>query len=432
MINKYHLFCTLFFGSMWMLLLRGFVADEFMPFLHKADSVFVLLTDGIFVVMGLWGLRSRRDWTMLLWFAALVGVDAYLNHQSSFELLNGTREFVGLLFAAPILRRVLKSRFAERFVADADKQLRWFLYIQAVCLVWQLLRYGAGDHGGGSMGNYHSGVVSTLIYILCFYFMVKGWDRARSYKANLLANKQYLLLLIPTFLNETKISFLYLLFFFIFLFEIDRRFILRLIMATPAALLLVGLAGFLYFTIVPNSTEILEDGMIEDYIMGQDLEHLVDVAIAVQESELDTDELFATDLPRFGKLLLVPDALAASGGGLWLGAGVGQFKGGTMTEKSNFARRFDYMLHGSVPFSFFIIIQLGVMGVIWFLADIGSLLATPWHNPLHRNVMWYLWLVTILTLAYNDQFRLSQFCIIFSYIAMIGLQPFARKEGDES
>ena len=434
MLDRYKVFCVIFYGPLWILLLRGFLFEEFLPFLSVLNSPIVLLTDIVFLILGLWALRSLRDILVFGSFMIIAFVSAYLNSQPTGEFLNGFREFIGLLFALPIIRRVLRSHYAERFVEGTDRQLRIFLYIQAVCLIWQFLRYGPGDHGGGSMGFGASGITSSFIYILCFYFINKKWDDSLGYFQNLMANKEYLLLLLPTFTNETKASFVFFLFFFVLLMHIDRKFVIRLILASP--LFLAGVAGViaLYVFLTPGGQAIYKDNeFLIEYIVGQDLDELVTVAIAVQEEQVETDNLWSMDIPRVGKLLLVPDALHTTKGGMAWGAGIGQFKGGQMVAKTPFARKFNYMLQGTVPLLFFMVIQLGIIGSVWMILNFAT---TYYYRRSTfgrlRNIAWYLWMVTLLVFFYNDQFRLSQVCFMFFYVAAVGLQPaMARTENEK-
>lgn len=425
MIERYRLYTTLFFGTLWILLCYGFVRDEFLPFLATVQPFVNVLCDFIFLILGLVTIRSRRDIFMLLSLLLITLVSKYLNHQGMAEWLNGMRSYIGVLLTVPFIRYMMsREDYAERFTKSMDKQLLWFLYIQAFCVTWQFIRYGANDWGGGSMGYGHSGVVSTLICLVSFYFISKKWDYSESYMTNIRINKMYVILLFPTFLNETKISFFFLLGYFLFLIKIDRRIILKMIMAVPIAVIGFFSLGYVYITVTGADVDkMLSEQFYTEYLVGEDIRDLAALAILVEEEDIETDNLWAVDLPRFGRFFLLPDVWKATGGGAMFGAGVGQFKGNDYFSKSAFSRKFSWMLKGSVPLILAWLIQLGVVGLIWFFVNLATIILTPNASPTAVNLRLYFTMVFTLILAYQDQFALVYYCTIVFYMCLEGLQP---------
>ncbi|MDE6557371.1 MAG: hypothetical protein K2K55_10490 [Duncaniella sp.] len=424
MIERYRILTGFFFGALWTLLCYGFVRDEFMPFLGPLQSYANLLCDLVFLCLGLVTIRNRSD---LLWGGSLVAlavVSGYINHESTVTWINGMRDYFGILFTVPFIRYMLsRPDYAGRFTEQMDKALRWFLYLQVICVTWQFIRYGANDAGGGTMGYGHSGVVSTLIYIVSFYLMVKRWDYDESYWANLIHNRLLIFLLLPTFLNETKISFFFFIGYFVFLMKIDRRFFFRLLMAIPLGI--VALAGllFLYLKATHIKLEtILSEKFYYEYFVGEDIHDLAELGMMVYEEEIETDNFWATDLPRFGRFILVPDALATTKGGLMLGAGIGQFKGNDVLSETEFARKNYALVRGSVPLALAWVIQLGLVGLVWFLAFILHLIFSRDPEPFARNLRFYTLMIFTMILAYQDQYALVYYCAIVFYIYLVGLQ----------
>lgn len=431
MIEKYKLFTVSFFGAMWVMLCFGFVAEELIPPLESLRSFVFLLCEVVFLGLGLFTLRSKRDITVFVSFVVLAVVSSKLNNLSPVYVINGTRDFFGLLFAIPIIRFVLKSKHRDQFIESFDKQLFVFLFIQAFCLVWQFVRYGANDHGGGSMGNGFSGIVSTLIYIISFYLLSKRWN-FDNYWVGIRDNKIYFILLLPTFLNETKISFIFLMAYFILLLKVEWKTVFKVLVSIP--LIIVGMvgAGLAYLTITQQSFEnVFSQSAMDDYMIGEDPEELIDLAVAIQDEIYDEEDIGLIDIPRFSKLLLVPEALPDSEGGVLLGAGVGQFKGGSVLQLTEYAERWNWLLSGSIPFVFFILMQLGLIGVAWMFFVLITALLPRSSTLMGKNIKLFLWIIILLIMFYNDSLRYFPLCFILFYIALRGYINVPQKEISE-
>lgn len=423
MIDKYKLLSGALFAALWVQLCWGFICTDVFTALEPTRSYINFLLDVVYIVLGCMTIKNRRDVLVLVSFAGIAMLAAYVDNQGSIEFLNGCRDFVGLLFAVPIIRYFLMSKDSERFVRSFDKMLYIFLWIQVPCLVSQFIRFGACDAGGGSLGNYASGQISTLIYIISYYLINKKWDDSVSYIQNIWVNRVYVFLLFPTFLNETKISIIYFIFYFVFLIKFDKKIIGRLIFIIPMSILLFIIAGYLYLSLVGVSSERYDSEYFTEYLIGDDIEHLMDVAELVQDDVIETDNLWVVDLPRYGRFVALPEILnSATSGGMILGAGVGQFKGGQVMASSGFASQYQWYLQGSSIMLFFIIVQLGVIGLIWMLYDLFSILFVPDHHSRAANLKLYMLLVASLILVYNDQFRNFYTCFILFYICLRGLQ----------
>lgn len=424
MVNKYKLFSGLLFGSIWTLLCIGFIATEIPP-VEKLVPIVSLLTDAVFVMLGLWCTRSRRDIIVTATFFIIVLFSKYFNHQGLFAVFNGVRDYIGLLMCAPIIRYLLRSKYAEDFTKRMDSLCWKFLYIQAVCITYQFLRYGANDNGGGSFGWGGSGQVSTLIYLVSFYLLSKKWDFYRNWFQNLKENKANFLLLYPTFLNETKISFIYLLIYFLLLFPLDRKYVLRMCAFVPLLFVLFGVVFMAYLNATKqDENTVLSKDFFDAYLFGgEDPQQLIDLALLVQEEEVETDNLWVVDIPRFTKLFAVPDMLSSTSGGWLWGAGVGQFKGGTLVEQSKFARKYWYLMGGTAPTLFRILIDLGIIGAIWTIVNLLTILFTPNTSPFAAQIRLYLFAAWGLIMFYDQELTVVLSVWFMFYIAMSGLQP---------
>lgn len=431
MIDRYKFLSGLFFGAMWALLTFGFISEELLPPLIPFRSVVLLLTDIIFLFLGIYLLRDRRDIFVLVSFLIIGAISCHLNHLGLIFSFNGTRDFFGLLFAVPICRWFLTSKYREQFIRSFDKQLLIFLFLQAFCMTWQFIRYGANDHGGGSMGYGYSGIVSTLIYIISFYLLSKRW-RYGNYLDEVVRNKMYFILLYPTFLNETKISFIFLLAYFLLLFPFEWRTVFKLIMAVP--IMIVGMLGLgiAYLSITGQNMEsVFSQEAMDDYMIGEDPEELLELAQFIQDGTYDVEDIGNIDVPRFTKIIFIPEALSDCVGGIMFGAGLGQFKGGTVMELTPFAAEWQWLLTGSLPFLFSVVIQLGILGLIWFCINIATILLPRSPLPAGINIKCFIWVIIILVMMYNDSLRFFPFTFILVYIALYGYVGNIKRSDNE-
>lgn len=429
MIEKYKLYTGLLFGFLWISLCWGFVQDELFPGLERMRSFMFLLADVIFLLLGTYALRNRRDVSILIIFFVILVASAMCNRQGVVTVFNGSRDFIGLLFAVPIIRMLLVSKHSERFERLCDRQLLIFLSIQTVCVTWQFFKYGPGDYVGGTMGEGASGTISVLIYFISFYLMCKHWDYELPYFTNIRKNFIYVFLLYPTFLNETKISLVLFVFYFILLVKIDRRVVIKSMKILPIFVALSAVSVTIYSYIVQTDAEdVFSEDNMYNYFIGEDIDYLIDVAMKVQDQEIETDNVWAVDIPRISKLVLTPAILNETGGKIWLGAGVGQFKGATVIGRTPFARKYGWFLQGSRPLLFFIIMQLGIIGLVWLLINMVTIIQSDSRWTYAWNIRLYLYLLLAMSMLYNDSFRLFSYCFILFYIAMSGL---VRRKNDK-
>lgn len=426
MIEKYKLYTGTLLVAFWVYMCWGFLSVDILPFLEKGWPLIRILSDVILVVLGIGVLHDKRDKFVLFSFLAIVYISARLNGEGWVVVLNGVRDYIPLLMIPPILRWIMNHKKAEEFVESFDRQLEVFLYIQAVVITIQFMRYGAGDYGGGTIGLGGSGAISTQIYVISFYLIMKRWDFNRLFILNLKDNAKYIFLLYPTLLNETKISFIFMILFGICLLEITRTYILRLILIVPVLFALLAGSVWIYINST-GSDELLSIEYLEYYLTGgEEAEKLVELAMNAQENGLETDNVFSVDLPRFTKIILVPDAIKRTPGGLWFGVAPGQFKGESVLERTKFATINRWMMSGTTMTSFRTFIELGYSGLIWLVVCLGSLLLTPNAMPYGRNIKLFLSGVWFLILFYDAQFSLWGCTFIMFYVAMSGLQPKAQ------
>ena len=417
-IEKSLFYQRILFIAFWIRATWGFCAEELVPPLDGLKPIVYMAFDAVLVFLGIVMMERKRDKLFAAVFVVVAGITTcYYNGLSVLFYVNGLRDFISYLFVVPIVGYFLRdAERRERFVADFDRQLFWFLVLQVPCMLYQFIMYGAGDAGGGSLGYGNSGIISTLIFVICFYFMKKRMDPER-YVASLWENKIYLLLLIPSQLNETKITFLFFPMFFLLLLPLNRKLFLRLLFAIPLMLVLVVLLGMGYMASIGRSeaNRMFDlDFMMEVYLYddGQTAER----AEALFDAGMDFAE---ADIPRFYKILYLSDFDKQYPGHRWTGLGVGQFKGGTMIEATKFYKENEWMLSGTMIYVVQLLIQLGIIRVIlslWFF----WLMFSPPEKGLKRdyNIQFFIIFMFVLIMVYNDSIRYCFMMLPIVYVVM--------------
>lgn len=411
-------------GVFWVLGTMGFICDELIPGLDSLRSYILLACDGILVLLGLMCLKHKAD---IIFIAVLLLLSLtssiVLNRLPIFFSANGMRVFIGAMFCYPIFRYFMDESYRyDHFVKTLDKHLEVFLWLQVFCIGYQFVIYGADDHGGGSLGNWNSGTISMMIYLISFYLMKKRIN-PKHFMASIINNYKYVLLLTPTFFNETKISFVLLVLYFILLVPIDKRLFMRSIIVMPIMSLLF-LLGYTTYQLtykgeVSNTVENV-DIFSEEYLMEYIFRDLEDAEEGALWS-MDNDETGLTDVPRLTKFLLLPMFEEDNPGHVMFGFGVGHFKGGTKMDHSEFYDQYEWYLMGTIPYFIHIYLQLGVVGLLVFIVFLISLFMRHPERCPRRDLNMQLFLAILIGINffYIETMRDPIFCIVlYGMIAM--------------
>ena len=378
----------------------GVITDEVFDSLAMRNTI-QLGVDAVFVMIGLLTLRRWVDLVPLALFIVIGYISSIKGNGLSIVFFaNGSRDFISLLFIPPIIRYFNENEFRrQRFIRAFDRWLFLFLCLQFPTIIFQFLKYKAGDHVGGTLGNLNSGNISILIYLISFYLIRKRFDPDHFFYS-LYQNKIYLILLLPTFLNETKVSLLFLLMYFGLLITIDRKFFIRMMYIFPAILvvLTVGIALYTHFT---NQAEfdVTDPEFIENYL-------LVDPDEAEGGAKWEQSRNSIPDVPRFTKIIMIGWLEEENPGHLAMGYGVGQFKGGSTLDLSGFSNEYDWLLSGSIPYLFHMMIQLGIIGMVWLVFILLINFGVFFHRcRIDYNIQLYILGLILIIMFYNDSLR---------------------------
>lgn len=415
--DKYIVCRRILFFVFWVWATYGFLQEELFPFLASMRSIIFLGLDAVLLFVVLTVVRDRIALLYGVSFLSLAVISTVLVQGLSLvNLINGCRDFLPLL-TLPLFYAIFVSDNRDDFIRRFDKHLFYFLVLQFPCIVFQFLKYGANDAGGGSLGWGYSGIISTLIYVISFYLIQKRWSY-QNYMKDLVSNKLLVFLLFPSFLNETKVSFVFLLCYFLLLVKIDSKVIFKLIFAIPLVAMVMILLFNVYLSATGNEDDITSlEYYTDTYLAVEDTDELMMIGEMLHDGAFEDDD-WVVDLPRFTKIMFFPALMESSGNSQLVGTGVSHFKGGTSLELTEFANEYQWALTGTVPYLYFLLVQLGYIGAVGFILYIliyGFSIGKKRDGRM-LNVQVLLFVVVLVVLCYNDAFRVGMFNIIFCYI----------------
>lgn len=412
-------------------LLAAFWLAGCLPFLlqevtHDQCESINLLARGLcsllMMPLGIWTLRHRTDVAIIVVTILLTYYSTCIvNSESIFVWANGLRRYVPYMFVLPIIRYLFEApERRKRFVRIFDKHLYIFLWIQFPCLTLQAIVWGIGDNGGGTLGWLFSGLISQIIYLVSFYLMVRRWNPQRDYFGNLRDNWVLLVLLFPSFLNETKISFILLMLYFLFLLPFDRYLMRRLLVVVPALLVLMSGSLWFYLSTVDRTGRILDPEFFSNYVLGS---NMIDWAFELLDSDVDADDVWEMDYARGIKFALLPTLLERGNENneMW-GYGVGQFKGGNGMEKTDFAKRYEWMLRGTQTEMFNNVVELGYTGGVLLLIFWGVVFRffkRVGKENRNRRMQWWMGFNMLLMIFYSAAFDIQPFVLISLYMCFV-------------
>ncbi len=417
LINKSKLYTRMLLFAFWLIGGLPFFGQELAPAAYESlSSKLLLVADAIIIFLGLKLIRHRHDLIILISFIVIAIISTcFFNGESILQFVNGVRQYISFLFLIPIVRYFIgNEQRREMFVNIVDKNLYIFLWLQMPCAIVQCALYGAFDQVGGSLGWMMSGEMSTLVYLISLYFMRKRWDNNIGYMANIRKNAVLILLLLPSFLNETKVSFIYLLLYFFFVLPMDKKIVLRVMVLAPCVAIILGVMGTFYSMMAGGKSGVFTKEYLENYMYGDaDGRDYVEFVLENGSAVIEEDQ---GDIARLIKLSAVPVIMEEESYAPMWGFGVGQFKGGTVLEPTKFAKEYSWLFQGTKMMIYLVALELGILGLIWYV--MFWVLQARGDKTRQKDVpmLIYLMILVVVIGIYNVAFCNLAFGIIFMYI----------------
>jgi len=388
---NFKIFIAIF--SMYLLAFSGFLL-ELIDGLGSINSFIFLIADGGILFLGLSGIRKNPFNLVIFLLLLLLSFGNFLLHEYSIlTYINGLREILMVVLVFSFYESISTDIHKEKMRKYIDQFILIFLILQIPVTIYQYVLYGAGDDVGGTMGYGYSGILTLLIICMVFYRIFWGFTRQGSLA---LYN---IIFLIPIFLNETKISFLLIPLMFLCLTNIKN--IKTVFWSGVGAILIFLVLNNLYSnmgrTVDNPFNAMFNQDFLEYYLMS-------DVEVGA-------------DVPRFTKIIAAIGLISQNIRDSLLGIEIGAFKGGTTIQPSFFAQQYDWLLLGSRPYIFFLLISGGWTLLIITLYFFFKKLF--WDRKEGSSIQFTLLLSVMfgMILFYNDAFRSPLFSYIYCYFA---------------
>lgn len=335
-----------------------------------------------------------------LTFAANAGALEFGAH------LNGLRQPLFFLSSLIVFYDLLDADGEGRLHRAGVIFLVVFALLQIPTAVHQFIVFGPGDAVGGTYGvSGGSGYLTQLVFLITFFLCVVYASRDDGRGFVIWRVAAFTLLLIPTALNETKISFLLLPLFMLLLAFNSRRLY--------ASLPLLGIGAVLgYFLYAYYSENVMEvDKMMTPEFLEQYLVY---------------DARQNVDIPRFQKIVLMLSRMSTDLSAQLLGYGYGLFVGRNFMGTSLYIRSFWYF-EGTRALLNTVWLQGGILAVLTFLyATFGFLRGSRSREANVRRFRLFLALLLLSTWIYNEALFDRLFALIISFFVawlMVGAQP---------
>ena len=337
---------------------------------------------------------------VLTLFVIISSITFYLNSESLTYIshLNGLREPLVLMVSLSILTSTLYSEDRKEFVRKINKFLLVFLIIQVPVAISQYVRFGAGDLVGGTFSDGGSGMLSQVIFLSVYYFAVTYSGKPNSVGFYAFKTLPFLILLIPVFINETKISFVLLVIAIVLQIRVQLNVFKIMLSIIGGLIVLLIFVKVLESTTDTNLVELLDPDTIERFYVS--------------------DWSDAEDITRFGKLFLAMNDFGDDTKKHAFGAGYGIMKGKIVTESSAAGREYEKLYFGSRMMIFSSYIQGGVLFTALFLLLNFYYFFRSKNAFYHHNFFRYrlfVMFIFILMWIYNDALLVTYFNLFAVY-----------------
>lgn len=386
---------------------------EYLPSLQRVDTYLLLGSDILIAALGLSALTEAPKvvvWSMIT-FLCISSLSYLMGPMDNLWMhINGLREIINIYFLFLFFYSLFNNGYQYYFNSIFKYFTYLFLFLQIPFSILQFMKHGASDDVGGTLGAGYSGILTLSIFILVYYLIENNnHNRPDFSKLKYLASKSYFF--IPVFLNETKITFILIPIFILSIVGF------RKLKSLAFAVIMGGGMLFLFanlFTGYGNKSfhaseknpinEIYNEDYLKEYLSGNPTGEEVDV-------------------PRFTKLMIGVQLLSREQSSLFFGQEYGAFKGGTTMGITSFAAKYFWLLQGSRPYLFYILITGGISLLILilflFIKFVGAKPYKQFRN-FSNGLLIFLCSVFLIILFYNDALRGIFFISIFTYCLFFG------------
>ncbi|TSA25903.1 hypothetical protein D4R71_04510 [bacterium] len=364
-------------------------------------SIGRFLCDGILILLALScfyrkGLSASKKFLLIF---IMVSTFTYIYNQGTVTLVthfNGLRDPLVFFSALVFINYIFNSKYKNRFIRSFSIYLIIFALTQLPTMLIQFYMYGAGDRVIGTAGG--SGVITMLLFLICFYLCVKyaSTENEEGYKIKKLLAIS--LLLVPCAFNETKISFILLPLYFLFL-SIKPR---KKIFSIPIILL----GGFILYFLYYFYTRTAQDPRVY-------------LSLDFVESYFFTYNVHEGTISRYAMIPEMFYVFSKDVGAYIFGIGYGIFKGEHILGISQVGESTAYLWSRSQILLFSAWMQGGICFVLVLFLSMFSFMKRGKGVIYSKNMKdfkYFLFFALLIMWSYNAAILTRIFAIIASYM----------------
>lgn len=390
----------------------GYILDTFSS--RPIDSYGSLMADIILICLGFFSLGFEKNkvftWIFLAFLISST-ITFLINRINIFIHLNGMREYLIVFSTLLFINHIFNSKYCLYFHAKIIGFCWIFLLLQIPISLYQFFQYGAGDEVGGGFGSGGSGILTLSIFIVIFFLLVNMGITNKEKNFHLPRIILFVPFLLPTFINETKLTFVLIVLFFLLLLKFRFDNLIKVV-----GIGLLAFSFFIMFEIIYTKTK-NESSVVKREISYEKIFSSDFLARYLTSEETRNGK----DVSRLTKINIAYFIIYEHPMSLLFGKGIGLFKGGSIMDASQFSKRFDWLLSGTRPYLFFLLIQGGLIGTFLIMLLLFlPLYPNNINSPpfILKRIRLFLIILLSLILIYNPAFRSGGFVIIFSYVSL--------------
>jgi len=420
----------IFFSILYIYLFIGVLSTVALA-LKEFSAYLLFCCDFGLISLGLMFINNTKNRFILGLFLIFIVTSTFTYAANSdvslISHINGLREYLIIFCAYSFTNAIFASEYRDLFLNKFYGFIKPFLIIQIPVTFFQFLKYGANDGVGGTFGPGETGTLTIIIFILCFYLIWIHTNRRLSDRFNYRTNLMILPFFLPILINETKISFVFIALFFLFQLNLKGKALVSNIILLTFAIAIINIYNN-YNASGVRSESVFNREFLKEYLAmefeGKDEYNKKEF---LEKYSLEENGETYFDIPRFTKISLAIKTLSQDSLKMLFGNGIGIFKGGKILERSEFSVDNLWLLKGSRPYLFFLLMQGGVLNTLIILVLLfypvmkiskrGAVLKEK--VKLLKNLQYFIASNLILILFYNDSLRNGAIVIIISSISML-------------
>ena len=405
----------LFFIIALMSSMNGALGTMIFPSSERTIRMAMALCDGTMILLGLSSVFTHRNfYGVRLWLLFVIGAVLTIILTSDrfgiVEQLNGVRALLFYFASLVVTYDLFTSDLGDLFVDLMTKFIILFAIVQIPFAGYQFLKYGASDAVGGTFGLVGgSGMLSQILYIICFFLLVRYASLEDGSHFKIGKTLLFIPLLIPTMLNETKISFVLLPVFLLLIVATGKK-IYRSVAILLMGVVIAFMLNYFYSETVQDTRNLLDRDYLDRYMLH----------VNPQSNE---------DLPRLQRLAIMFQMMGKDVGAITLGMGYGVMGGGSVMNVSRLGRRLYYLVTGSRILLFSVWIQGGLLAVLLVGA---TMFRFAWRRPhylyVRRRFHRFLLFSLLLVWFYNEAMTERLFAVLIWFF-VIWISRYTDEDG---